>query len=353
MWVQVPPSAHLPASKRAIFFDTMKRIWELINQKKVWNGLKLVLILALLAGFFYFVPLNQILDVLKTVNLIPLLWTLLISMAAIYITSIELWVLTKKQGIAHSVHQLFLLNLSIRFYSFFSPVSSLGTLIRWQKLSNGGKGTEGLMAIAANRVLDIIVAIAVGLFWGISALNQDMLNLPALLGYLAVFLALLWIVLVISGPIAAWAAQRAEASHRHWVARGFRLISKLFTSLQMYRSFTVSEVLILTSTAILGELVALLAFVLIAMSVHISITVVDLGWMRSLLFLAALTPFTLAGGFGLREVSTVVIMAGLGIPADQAAAFSLLVYARSVIVSLFGGLLELGTFLVERLRRPA
>jgi uncharacterized protein (TIRG00374 family) len=331
----------------------MDRIWKLVDKKKVWNGLKLLLILALLAGFFYYIPLSKILGALKTVNLIPLIGTLVISVVAIYITSIELWVLTNKQGIPFSVFQLFLLNLSIRFYSFFSPVSSLGTLLRWQRLSSGGKGAEGLVAIAANRVLDIIVAIAVGLFWGISALNREMINLPVLLIYLAVFLASLWLVLKISTSMAAWATRKSEASRNRWVAKGFRLVAKLFVSLEIYRSFTGPEILLLTFTAVIGELVTLLAFVLIALSVHISISVVDLGWMRSLLFLAALTPFTLTGGFGLREVSTVVIMAGLGIPADQAAAFSLLVYARSVVVSLIGGAFELGTFLVERYKRPA
>lgn len=326
----------------------MKRIWKLVNQKKVWNGLKLALILALLTGFFYFVPLDQILDVLKTVNLAPLLWTLLISMVAIYITSMELWVLTNKQGISLSIHQLFLLNLSIRFYSFFSPVSSLGTLLRWQRLSDGGKGTQGLVAIAANRMLDIIVAIAIGLFWGISALNKDFINLPMSLAYLAVFLVLLWLGFMVSAPLAAWAMRRGETIQNRWIARGFRLLSKVFTSLDMYRSFTWLEVMILIFTAIIGELVTLLALVLIALSVHISISVVDLGWMRSLLFLAAITPFTLTGGFGLREISTVIIMAGLGVPADQAAAFSLLVYARSMTVSLIGGVFELVVFLVGR-----
>ena len=330
----------------------MDRIWQSIDKKKVWNILKPLLIVGLLVGFFYYVPIANIAETLKTVDVFPLLWTLLISLLATYVSSIELWVLTRKQGISHSVFQLFMLNMGIRFYSFFSPVSSLGTLIRWQKLSNGGKGAEGLMAIAANRVLDIIVAIAVGLFWGISALNHDMLNLPALLIYLAVFLAALWIALKISAPMSAWAARQAEASPNRWAGRGFRLVAKLFASLDTYRSFTVSEILLLTFTAILGEMVTLLAFVLIALSVHISISVVDLGWMRSLLFLAALTPFTMTGGFGLREVSTVVIMAGLGIPAEQAAAFSLLVYARSVVVSLVGGLLELGAYLVVRFKRP-
>ncbi|MFZ5881205.1 MAG: lysylphosphatidylglycerol synthase domain-containing protein [Chloroflexota bacterium] len=331
----------------------MKQLWERIDRKEVWNGLKLALVLALLAGFFYFVPLDQILEVLKTVDLVPLAWTLVISMAAIYITSMELWVLTHKQGISLSVHRLFLLNLSIRFYSFFSPVSSLGTLLRWQRLSDGGKGAQGLVAIAANRMLDIIIAVAVGLFWGISALNKDVISLPMSLAYLVIFLFLLWLGLKISAPLAAWSARRSEATHNRWVARGFHWAAKLFTSLDMYRSFTWLEILTLTFTAILGELVTLLAFVLIALSVHISISVVDLGWMRSLMFLAALTPFTLAGGVGLREVSTVLIMAGLGIPADQAAAFSLLVYARSMVVGLIGGAFELVSLLLDRWKRPA
>lgn len=331
----------------------MDRIWKVIDKKKFWNSLKLLLILVLLAGFFYYIPLPKILGVFTTVNPWPLLWTLAISMVAIYITSIELWVLTHKQGIPLSVFQLFLLNLSIRFYSFFSPISSLGTLMRWQRLSTGGKGAEGLVAIAANRVLDIIVAIAVGLFWGISALNQEMINLPVLLVYLALFLVSLWLALKVSAPVSVWATRKSEAGGNRWTAKGFRLVAKLFASLEIYRTFTGPELLLLTFTAVIGELVTLLAFVLIALSVHISISVVDLGWMRSLLFLAALTPFTLTGGFGLREVSTVVIMAGLGIPADQAAAFSLLVYARSMVVSLLGGTVELGTLLAERYKRPA
>jgi hypothetical protein len=225
--------------------------------------------------------------------------------------------------------------------------------MRWQRLSTGGKGAEGLVAIAANRVLDIIVAIAVGLFWGISALNQEMINLPVLLVYLTLFLVSLWLALKVSAPVSAWAVRKSEAGGNRWVAKGFRLVAKLFASLEIYRTFTGPELLLLTFTAVIGELVTLLAFVLIALSVHISISVVDLGWMRSLLFLAALTPFTLTGGFGLREVSTVIIMAGLGIPADQAAAFSLLVYARSMVVSLLGGTVELGTLLTERYKRPA
>jgi len=337
----------LPAHGGHFNYQTMDTLSPLIPRKSILNGLKLILILALLAGFFYYIPLSNILNVLKTVSLPPLFWTLVLGILVIYGASIKLWVLTRKQGIDIPVHKLFVLNLTIRFYSFFSPVSSVGSLLRWQRLAVDGKAAEGLVAVAANRVLDIIVAITVGLFWAITALNQEMVDVSLTIAYLIIFLFFLWFLIHISDPLAVW-AQRKKADSRQPVAvKAFSLLSKLFLSLGIYRSFSWLEVIIMVFTALGSELFSLLAYVLIALSMHISISVVDLGWMRALLFLAALAPFTLAGGFGLREVSAVVLMSGMGIAADRAAAFSMLIYTRSMTISLIGGGLELVLFLFE------
>jgi hypothetical protein len=42
----------------------------------------------------------------------------------------------------------------------------------------------------------------------------------------------------------------------------------------------------------------------------------------------------------MREVSIVVLMTGMGIAAERAAAFSLLLYLRNVIIALIGGVFE-------------
>jgi len=326
----------------------MKNLSSLFTRKALLSSLKLILILAMLAGFFYYIPLSRILGVMKTADLIPLLWTLAISMAAIYVASFQLWVLVRKQGIAISIQKLFVLNLGVRFYSFISPLSTIGSLLRWQRLAVDGKTAEGLVAVAANRVLDIIVAVAVGLFWAITALNQENVNVPLIAAYLAVFLIFLWYLMRISLSTAVWAEHQADVNPNCLAAGGFRLVARLFRSLALYRSFLITDLFILTFAALISQLITLLAYVLIALALHVSISVVDLGWMRALLFLASLAPFTMAGGFGVREVSTVVLMTGMGIAADQAAAFSLLIYARSLAVSLIGGVLELFLFLFER-----
>ena len=312
------------------------------------ESLKFVLILALLAGFFLYVPFSDIKVVLEKVTLLPFVLSILVSLVSNYVTSIELWVLTRKQGISIPVSQLFLINLSVRFYSFFSPLSSIGALLRWQRLSGEGKAVEGLAAVTANRVFDIFVAIAVGLFWAITALNHEMVNIPVMVAYLVGILVLFWLALRSSGSLSAWFEGRAVLNANKLRAKIYGLLARAFRSVETYRSFSTSELLVLTFTAVLGELITLSAYVLVALSLQIPISIVDLGWMRALLFLSALAPFTLAGGFGLREVSTVILMSGLGIPATQAAAYSLLAYFRSVVVSLIGGAVELVTLLMDQ-----
>jgi hypothetical protein len=56
---------------------------------------------------------------LKSLKLI-----LILALLAVYAASVQLWVLSRKQGIAILPHQLFWINLSARFYSFFSPMST-------------------------------------------------------------------------------------------------------------------------------------------------------------------------------------------------------------------------------------
>jgi len=315
-----------------------------MTRKNLLRALNLALILLLFGGLFYYVNFPEILTILRTASLLPLLLAVLAGLLAGYVSSIELWILARKQGLTFSINDLFFLNLSARFYSFFSPLSSIGTFVRWQRLSGGEKPAEGLVTIAFNRTLDILVAICAGLFWGIAAIGRFSINLPLVVSYLVGFMAGIWWLLKASANIAGWAEQRAKAASHPILKAVFRFIVQLFLSLSVYKTFSVSELLILALTALIGELVSLLTLVLIAVSVHITIPIVDLGWMRPLLFLASLSPFTLAGGIGIREVSAVVIMVSLGIASGQAVAFSLLSYARAAVVSLIGGGVELVYF---------
>jgi len=309
--------------------------------KKLGAVLNLLLILALLFVFFHYSSFDGIMKVLRTTSLSWFALAFAISLLQNIFSSIRFWLLLRKQAISISLSKLIGINIGVRFYSFFSPISSVGSILRFQRLISAEKIAEGLAAFGANRVFEILFLFSMGVFWGLTSINRDVLNPFAFIVYLLALILALWFAFKFSDFITAWTERKQEnASSKIWLWI-YRVIGKFFRSFSIYRTFSFNEVLTLLGIALLGDLFSLLGFALVALSLHIPISLVDMGWIRALMLLAAFTPITLPGGFGMREVSAVVLMTSLGISAELSAAFSLLLYARSVFTALFGGVVEL------------
>ncbi len=309
--------------------------------KKPGTILNLILILALLFGFFYYVSLDGILEVLANTYLPWFLLAVVIHISWSFFNSVRLWIMLRKQGILIPLLQLIGINVRVRFYSFFSPISSVGSLIRFQRMIPVEKVAEGLAAFGANRVFEILMALSMGVFWGLNTINQDFFDPSAFIIYLLALMLALRLAFEVSDLVINWAERKQIDSSSKTLVWVYRALGKLFRSLSIYRTFSFTEILTLLGIALLGDLISLLGYALIALSLHIPISFVDLGWIRSLMLLAAFTPITLPGGFGMREVSAIVLITSLGIGAEQAAAFSLLLYARSLFTALLGGVMEL------------
>ncbi|MBI3738896.1 MAG: flippase-like domain-containing protein [Chloroflexi bacterium] len=309
--------------------------------KRLWKWIKPILVIGLLLSFFYFVPIQDIFRALQSANFAYFLVSIILTIPIFYLSALTLLILTRKQQIHYSIWELLKMNLIIRFYSFFSPASILGSGMRWYQLSRGGKAAGALSAVAVDRALDILIAVLLGLFWFLTGVQKDAFN-PTALFLLFVILVTSWFALTHWSPDASkWLAQKAEQTHLSWTRNLLRFSSHLFQSLSVYASLSAAELTILLGASILSELINLLIQVFLAFSLHIPISIVDLGWMRSLFFLASLAPFTLTGGIGLREVTIVLVMSAFGIPPELAGAYSLLSYARAMLVSLTGGIFEL------------
>ena len=309
--------------------------------KKLGAVLNLLLMLALLIIFFRYTGFEGILQILQSVSLPLFTLAIAISMLQNVFSSVRFWLLLRKQGIVIPLFDLIFINIGVRFYAFFSPVSSIGSLLRFQRLIPAEKVAEGLAAFGANRVFEILFLFSMGVFWGLTSVNQDILDPSAFILYLLALMLALWLAFRFSDLVTIWAEQKQVKAASKILSWVYRATGKLFRSFGIYRTFSFSEVLALVGIALLGDLVSLAGFALVALALHIPISFVDLGWIRALMLLAAFTPITLPGGFGMREVSAVVLMSSLGIGAGQAGAFSLLLYARSVFTALFGGLVEL------------
>jgi uncharacterized protein (TIRG00374 family) len=213
--------------------------------------------------------------------------------------------------------------------------------MRWNRVVPQGKSAEGLAVLAVNRILDVILAIGFGIFWAIGTISDAAIHPIGLVVYFIIFVLIVWGTLRSSRLVALWAQKKkttASNTTKAWIYKG---IEKLFHSLSLYSSLSGSEISIVLVTALFTELLAIIAHLITATSIGIRISFVDLGWIRALVFLAALTPLTLPGGFGIREVSMAVILSSFGIETEKAAAYSILLYARTLIIALIGGGIEL------------
>jgi uncharacterized protein (TIRG00374 family) len=296
-----------------------------------------------LAGIFlFFVPFQEIIDAIRGASPYYFWMSYLLGFPTSYLGATRLWILTRKQGIQASPLKLMEINYVIKFYSFFSPASAVGSIMRWYKLSGDGKSAEALTAVAVNRLFDIFIAIVFGMFWVIGGSNQAILVQPRwILLFLAIVL-LLWLVVTrYSHPILLWIRRITEKTHWNWLRKVRGYMERLSSSLLVYSRLEIHTLLLITIIGLLSELIGVLSFYYLALSIGLQVSITNLGWMRSIFFLVSLAPFTLTGGIGLREVSIVWVLTAMGVHADLAVAFSFLVYARSAISSLTGGLIEL------------
>ena len=311
------------------------------KNKRIWQVLKLVFLIGMLIVFFFYVPIHQIYAAVRSVDP-QLFWiSFFVSYPVLYLSAVSLWLFTRKQGINLKIYQIFTINLVVRFYSFFLPASIVGSGLRWYKIASKGNEVEALSAVAVSRVWDIFLAILFGVIWAVTGLNSKIIH-PGL--YISLIFLIVWgwfTVLRLSPKLSIWAQIKSLDEQRNLFRKIFVLIEKLFSAFSSSKKLSWSELSTLFGASIIKELLSLFGYTLLARALQIPISFIDLGWMRAIFFLSALAPFTFIGGIGLREVSVVYIMSTFGINTELATAYSFLLYTRSVILYLSGGLVEL------------
>jgi uncharacterized protein (TIRG00374 family) len=304
--------------------------------------LEMVLFFAFAGGFLFFVPLQKIVSAIRGASPIYFWMACLLGLPVAYLSVLRLHMLLARQLISISVLDLLKIEFSVKFYSFFSPVSTVGSFMRWYKLSGEGKSAEVLTAITVNRLFDIFISITFGLFWIFNGVNGRSFVQPGLFLVYLFSMVLAWFVLTHYAPdfMNRGASKLVDAPNR-WSKKSGVFIKNLSASLRTYSFFSLRELVFLFGAGIFGELISLLAYVSLASALNLPVSFINLGWMKAIFFLVSLAPFTLAGGMGLREVSVVLVLSAFGVSAELAAAFSILLYARSAVLGILGGAIEL------------
>ncbi|MFH1680885.1 MAG: lysylphosphatidylglycerol synthase transmembrane domain-containing protein [Candidatus Eisenbacteria bacterium] len=228
-----------------------------------------------------------------------------------------------------------------RFFGLFMP-GGTNLVVKWYKLSRPlGKASSVLGAMGLSRTLLnlALVAFAVagvwldarfpwkGLRWAILAFGV-LSTVP--IGFL------------VSRRLNRWGGATAK---RIWAAlpvpgrsRERLEATSLFT--EGIRHLRGREIALLLFLLLLTNTAHILKHVHICRAVGIEMDAVAFAWIRGVILVCAMAPFTLAG-LGVREASLAGLLLSYGVPEEKTIAYSLLFFAAFVLVEgLIGGALE-------------
>lgn len=258
----------------------------------------------------------------------------------------QMMLLMRQVGSPLGAKAIIEINLIAGFYELFLPARLAGGAVRFARFSGPNRAwVPVLAAMAFNRFVDTLTLLVLGLgFWAAAP------RVPAH-GALGLGMAgLLAALLAFHGEVkhgVIWSLmKRWPAARRGWDRVPDRVKAAVDRTagalIRSYKQYRLAHAPMLTTGGLSAarHLLGIVAYVWLARAISIELTWLDVGWVRTVLVLVMMLPVSIAG-FGLREGSLVVLLAPLGVPAPEAVAFSLLIFALSVIFGLLGGLLEL------------
>ena len=332
----------------------LRWIWkgETPEAQRARRILKLALLLALFIGLFWIIPIRDVIYALLNADPLFLVLGLLLGVPSVYFNAMQLKILVQKQGIVISTGEIMHINLAVKFYTLFMPSTMVAGGIRWYQFSRkNGKFAEALAAIAFFRVIELYLTVVLGLaFWFLSGQDSVQVNVAWLVA-IVVGTTLLWIAVTrASKPFSRWfeASFKPKISAPRWQLL-LKQLERFFQAVVTYADFSVWDLFLVIFIGIIQQLIGIFSNMLLAKSVGIDLTYTQMGWIYSVVILAAQLPFAFAGGLGIREITLIALLSAFGIGADLALAFSLLLFVRGIFLSLVGGLLEvLQTMRIKR-----
>jgi len=311
-------------------------------KSKSFKTFQIIILLGLLVYLGWTIPLDQVLSVIQTINPLLLAAGVLVGLMKTFIRAGRLSYLTHILGLKISVWKMFRINLGVKFYLLFLPAAMIGSGIRWVKVSPQGKSAETLAAVAFNRLIETYFSVAAGIFWyfiGRGIQNTEFWILLIFILGIGVF----WLMFIgVTKVIASWVGSKEAPDQKPIWKRAWLYLKRIVDSIHQYTDNRSSQWGILFGMTVFPHLVGLLSYLLVALSAGIQISFPNLAWTQSLIQLAAMTPISIAGGLGLREVSLVLVLPQYGVARETALAFSMLLLFRNLVLSLLGGGFELG-----------
>ncbi len=304
--------------------------------------LRLAIGIGVLAFLFTRVPISEVLLILRQSDL---RWILLGFSASVLVQ----WIAARRLKIIADLYELrlthmevFQINLASRFYGLFLPGGNLALIaIRIFKLGQIRKRYgQAIIAMGMDRLFATLALTLVGVgFWVLDWPAHSTIWMVLMVG---AFLGLAVLLIAMSFQNRWEKSTLVQAALSHLPvepSRNFRAALNSFMAMpkeSLFRMLTVS---------VLSHVFGVASYVALAASLDLNIGLFAIGWIHSAMILATMLPVSVAG-LGLREGAALLTLTAYGITAEEALAFSLLVFTvTTLLIGLLGGMMEGWRFL--------
>ena len=251
--------------------------------------------------------------------------------------SFRLKKLCELQTIKLSTFEIFEINTSSRFYGLFLPGGNFTAIaIRFYRLSVFKKKyTEALFAMFCDRIFATITLCMTGIFLWLIELPQKTEYYFELMIIALVGLLIILILIAIIKPVSVL------SSLMRWTGRlKLGKICQLIGPTEYQPQLPSGTISALFLFSCILHIFGIISYHLISAAMGLNLSFVSIGWIRSTVILATMIPVSISG-IGLREGVIVILLGIYNIPADEALAFSFIIFSVTVLgIGIIGGIFE-------------
>jgi len=299
--------------------------------------LKFVVSFAILAFLFFKIDINNIFAVLRNADVKLLIAAFIIMIACWIVNSIKWQLILNRLEEKILLGDLVKLNFLSLFYSVFMPGGQItGELFKFYKLAKNNENRSTLaISVFMDKLSGLIAAILVGLI-GLLLSASNIINYNGIVIIFLLFTAF-------STLIALFFSRRlfnVLGSYLKYL-QPIKYLSGIHNLMAIFEKF-IGAYKFLTITLFYGAIFQLLNvfyIYLLAVSLGINVSYLDLIWVTSLASIILIIPVTIMG-LGLREASLIYLLGLVGIASSRAFSLSILIFVLSLSAGLGGMIFE-------------
>ncbi len=313
--------------------------------RKILLAIKISFTSIILAYIFIKIPFYNILKSISSVKIILFLLAFLISIPVILLSSLQTKYLTTIQKMSISFKEILIIYLTTSFYSLFLPGSLSGGAVKWYKFKKFGSKSSAAVVVVFNRYLEIFIVILIGL----------LCSIPTLISYNYSLLLIVWfsiLILLCASYIFLLNTKFLKIVENLLIKIPIPLfvkdkIGNLFKAMQEFQNLAFKDHVEIIIIMLSYHFLSIIAFYLLAASINISLSILVLGWIRSVVTIANMLPISYSG-LGVREGLFIYLLHYYGVLPSDALVMSFLTFAKNLLGPVVGGIIELKDFLLDK-----